>query len=208
MPEATASPRALTPRAREVLGVLADRGLLLKQDRRLPSVVGLITGESLRTSWWSHPKARLIFAVLAELDEHPDVLLAKLLHGKDTLVHRRLWPALAAVASTREPWQLRGLSGPARRLLARVERSGSARASGTSVAELTGRLLVLAEEVHTESGRHEMRLVPWAVWRRKARCGRLPSVRLARRTLEEAAEGIGAPLTALPWAASRDSAGR
>jgi hypothetical protein len=208
MPEAAASRRALTPPARDVLGVLADRGLLLKQDRRLPSVVGLITGESLRTSWWSHPKARLIFAVLTELDEHPDVLLTKLLHGKDTLVHRRLWPALAAVAAAHEPWQLRGLSEPARRLLRRVEQAGSARASGPAVRELTRRLLVHAEEVHTESGRHEIRLLAWTVWRRKARCGRLPSVRLARRILKEGAEGIGAALTALPWAASRSSTER
>ena len=83
--------------AGRVLAALGDQGLLLKQDKLVPSVVGILTGESLRTSWWSHPKARLIFSVLSELADHPDVLFTKLLWQKDTLVHRSLWPALLAV---------------------------------------------------------------------------------------------------------------
>lgn len=102
-----------------VLAALVEKGLLLKQDKTLPSVVGILTGESLRTSWWSHPKARLIFSVLSELADHPDVLFTKLLHRKDTLVHRSLWPAVLAVGRGRERWQLQGLSSEAGRLLAR-----------------------------------------------------------------------------------------
>ena len=36
------------------------------------------------------PKGRVIFAVLSELADHPDVLFTKLLGGRTTLVHRRL----------------------------------------------------------------------------------------------------------------------
>ena len=76
-----------------VLAALAENKLLLKQDKVVPNVVSILTGESLRASWWSHPKGRLIFAVLSQLAGHPDVLFAKLLDGKDTLIYRPLWPA-------------------------------------------------------------------------------------------------------------------
>src|SRR5262249_18474099 len=104
-----------------VLGELSRRGLLLKQDKRPPNVVGLVTGGALSTSWWGHPEGGRIFGVLEELDDHADVLCTKLLSGKDTFVHRRLWPSLLAVAAAREPWQQLGLTPEARRLLASVD---------------------------------------------------------------------------------------
>ena len=183
----------------ELLRALADRGLLLTQDKSLPNVVTLLTGQSLRGSWWSHPKARLIFSILSDLGQHPDVLFTKLLYGKVTLLHRRLWSPFLAVASARDPWQVRGLSPKARRLLRTLEAKGFVQASGAAVKELEGRLLAHAEEVHTESGRHEIRLETWQVW--SQRVGEKParSASRARRTLEEAVRELGAPLTALPW---------
>jgi hypothetical protein len=80
---------------RIILDVLSSSGLLLKQDKLLPNVITLVTGESLRTSWWSHPKGRLIFAVLGELADHPDVLFVKLLLGKG---HAGASAALAGLA--------------------------------------------------------------------------------------------------------------
>ena len=82
-----------------VLATLSRLGLLLKQDKELPNVVTILTGEKLSASWWSHPQGKLIFNVLRELEDHPDVLVAKLIAGKDTLVHRRLWIAFLAAAS-------------------------------------------------------------------------------------------------------------
>ncbi len=182
-------------------------GLLLKQDKRLPSVVTLVVGGSLATSWWSHPKAHLIFSVLSELSDHPDVLFTKLLYGKDTLVHRRLWPALLAVATSREPWQQRNLPPRARGLLLQANRAGKpVRSSGPSVKELVSRLLVHAEEVHTESGSHEMAVETWTAW--AARVGAVPveSVVEARQVLEAACQGIGAPPSALPWVSVKRAA--
>jgi hypothetical protein len=192
-----------------VLDALSSCGLLLKQDKLLPNVVTLLTGESLRTSWWSHPKGRLIFAVLAELADHPDVLFVKLLDGKDALVHRRLWPALLAVVTAGEPWQLQNLSAASRKLLANLNESKAAiRSSGPAVKEIEMRLLAHAEQVHTESGRHEIVLEPWSVWQRRLRVKPLRSptagsAALGRQRIEEAVAAIGAPLSALPWAARR-----
>lgn len=189
----------MTP-TEEVLAALASHGLLLKQDKATPSVVGILTGESLSTSWWSHPKGRLIFAVLSELGDHPDVLFTKLLHRKDTLVHRSLWPALLTIAASREPWQLRGLSASAASLLERIDTGeGTVRETGAAVKELETRLLAVARQVHTESGRHEILLEPWEVWAARVRCKPLRSVASARKAIEKAATSLGAPLTALPW---------
>jgi hypothetical protein len=184
----------------QVLAALTSQGLLLKQDKTIPSVVGILTGESLSTSWWSHPKGRIIFAVLSELADHPDVLFTKLLYGKDTLVHRSLWPALLSVARSREPWQLRGLSVTAMSLLERVDGGEDpVWASGPAVKELESRLLAVAREVHTESGRHEMILEPWDVWAARVRCKPLRSVAKARKVIEDAATALGATRKALPW---------
>jgi hypothetical protein len=190
-----------------VLTALAGNGLLLKQDKTLPNVVGILTGESLRTSWWSHPRAHLIFTVLSELADHPDVLFTKLLRRKDTLVHRSLWPAVLAVGIARDPWQLQGLSGEAKRLLERLGRGGGpVRAVGAPVKELETRLLVTTREIHTASGRHEMALESWHAWSRRVGCSAIQSVPRARKVLEEAAVTLGAPLKALPWPGRRAAA--
>jgi hypothetical protein len=185
--------------ARRVLDRLEELGLLLEQDRELPSVVALVTGAAPRSSWWSHPKGRLVFAVLSRLAEHEDVLFTKLLAGKVTLVHRRLWPSLLAVARGRAGWQTRGLSAAARRVLARTD-EGAHEASGKAVKELEARLLVHTQEVHTESGRHALRVESWEQWERRRRVRAEGSLARARRTLEVAARALGAGSRALPWA--------
>jgi len=188
-----------------ILSVLAAKGLLLTQDKALPNVVGILTGESLRTSWWSHPKSHLIFSVLSELAEHPDVLFTKLLYRKDTLVHRSLWPAVLAMGSAREQWQVQGLSGDAKRLLERLDRGeGPVRTSGAPVRELEVRLLATSQEIHTAAGRHEMALESWQAWSGRVRCRPARSVSSARKALEDAATKLGAPLGALPWPARGD----
>jgi len=172
---------------------LAEHGLLLLQDKKLPNAVTVITGERCSGSWWSHPRAHEIFRALEELA--PIALATKLIARKVTYVHKKFWPALAAVGRGREPWQMRGLSAGAKRLLARIDREGSVQASGAASKELQERLLVRAREVHTESGHHETLLDSW------------PSSPLtpaeARRRLESAAEAIGAPLEVLPWRRAR-----
>jgi len=186
--------------AAEVLATLSDLGILLKQDKRLPNVVTLVTGESLSASWWSHPKGRLIFGVLSELADHPDVLITKLLSAKDTLVHRRLWPAFLAMATSGDTWQREKLSPGARALLARVRRSKEpARASGPAVKELASRLLVHTAERHSESGRHEIVVQSWRSWARQAGVDERLSAAQGREAIEAACRAIGAPLSALPW---------
>jgi hypothetical protein len=185
-----------------VFAVLTRHGMLLKQDKSIPNVVGIVTGESLRTSWWSHPKSHLIFSVLTRLADDPRIQFVKLLDNKDTLVHSSLWPALLAVGSAREQWQTKGLSAPAANLLKRIDRGNTeVRATGSVAKELQIRLLVTAREVHTESGRHELLLEPWAAWSERVRCKSPFSSAEARQTLERATASLGAALQTLPWRA-------
>ncbi len=64
----------------------------------MPSVAEAVAGEPIVGSWWAHPKGSAIFAALSELDDSDDVRCFKLVEGKVTLVHRRVWPALVRLA--------------------------------------------------------------------------------------------------------------
>ncbi|HEX9160089.1 MAG TPA: hypothetical protein VF980_00150, partial [Thermoanaerobaculia bacterium] len=69
-------------------------GLLLLQDKKLPSVATIFAGEPMSGSWWGHPRSHDMFRCLAELED--EALTTRLIRGKVTYVHKRLWPALAA----------------------------------------------------------------------------------------------------------------
>lgn len=148
------------------------------QDKVLTSVVGIMTGESLSTSWWGHAKGQEIFACLESLDDS-EVLTTRLVGGKVTFVDRALWPDFLAVAMSGEPWQKAGEGGTAR--------------------EQQERLLVHAQEVHTASGRHETVLQPWSEWLKQHEVDRDVGVEVARHALEEAVVNIGGTVRLLPW---------
>lgn len=102
---------------REARTCLEESGLLMLSDPRFPSVAGMVTGGPVAGSWWSHPASHTIFAVSAALAHDPAVLTCKLLSGRVTYVHRRLWSPLMAAVTAREEWQTAGLSAAASTLL-------------------------------------------------------------------------------------------
>ena len=93
-PEA-AGPLPTVSTVEEAAAFLAERGIVLFSGRGAgPTLVDVIAGETVRGSWWGHPAGHRIFALASALEDNPDILWCKLLAGKRTLVHRRLWPAL------------------------------------------------------------------------------------------------------------------
>jgi hypothetical protein len=64
----------------------------------LPSIASAVAGERIRGSWWSHPKARAIYAATQAVRASPRILVCRLIDGKITFVHARLWPALVRLA--------------------------------------------------------------------------------------------------------------
>jgi hypothetical protein len=76
-----------------------QHGVVLASARGpVPSVAEAIAGEPIIGSWWSHAKAHAIFDALSAIDDSDDIRCFKLVDGKITFVHRRLWPALACLA--------------------------------------------------------------------------------------------------------------
>jgi hypothetical protein len=178
---------------------LREKGLLLLQDQQVESIVHLFTNERPKSSWWSHPQAHAIFACLERLEAGGDVLVTRLIGGKATYVHRRLWPAFLTVATAGEAWQTRSLSAAARQLLEAVRRDPVQGAKGTPARDLQQRLLVAADEVHTDTGRHELVLQSWPMWSELHGVSERVDPAAAREQLEEAAATIGAGAAALPW---------
>ena len=86
-------------RSVDVMAVLVEHGVLLESARGpIPNVAELVAGEPITGSWWAHHDSHAIFAVINELADSPDVVRLRLVKGKITLVHRRVWPALVRVA--------------------------------------------------------------------------------------------------------------
>jgi hypothetical protein len=64
----------------------------------VPRMTEVIAREPIKGSWWAHPKSRLIYRVLQTLENSPAILVCRLVEGKVTFVHRRLWPAAVRAA--------------------------------------------------------------------------------------------------------------
>ena len=85
---------------KEALAFVEKHGVVLQAARSsVPSLAEAVAGERIRGSWWGHPKGRDIYTAAEAVCESPDVLVCKLVEGKITYVHRRLWPALVKLAS-------------------------------------------------------------------------------------------------------------
>jgi hypothetical protein len=72
----------------------------------IPSLAELVAGEPITSSWWGHPAGHAIFAAINEVAESPDAVRLRLVNGKITLIHRRLWPAVVRVADRFPPERL------------------------------------------------------------------------------------------------------
>ena len=130
--------------SRLALAFICKHGVVLESARGpVPSLAEVVAGEPVRGPWWSHPKSHEIFAVTRTVRDSDDVLVCRLINGKITFVHRRLWPALV-------------------------------RAAGRFPSDHLSQV----REVHTKSGRHVTKEVPFPDW--------VPSkVRAAARNLSE-----------------------
>ncbi len=86
--------------AAQALAFVRGHGVVLASARGpLPNLVEAIAGEPIRGSWWGHRDSHRIYRVLDAVCDSPDVLVCRLVAGKVTLVHRRLWPALVRLAA-------------------------------------------------------------------------------------------------------------
>lgn len=86
--------------SRKALDFVKQHGIVLQAAHGpVPSLAEAIAGEPIRGSWWGHARGKEIFRASQVISESPDVLVCRLIDGKVTFVHRRLWPALVRLGS-------------------------------------------------------------------------------------------------------------
>jgi len=91
----------------QAMAFIREHGIVLSAARGpVPRMAEVIAGEPIKGSWWSHSMGRQIFAIFQQLEDSPDILVCRLIGGKVTFIHRRLWPALVRLADRFEPAQL------------------------------------------------------------------------------------------------------
>ncbi len=87
----------MTPR--QAAAFVRKHGIVLESAAGpVPSVAAAIAGEPIRGSWWAHPLSHEIFELTQGIRDRDDILVCRLVDGKVTFVHRRLWPALVRSA--------------------------------------------------------------------------------------------------------------
>jgi len=93
--------------AEEALAFVRDHGVVLVAAKgSVPNLVEAIAGHPIKGSWWAHPDGKRIFTILGAVTESEEVLVCRLIRGKVTLVHERLWPSLVRVANRLAPGQI------------------------------------------------------------------------------------------------------
>ncbi len=86
-------------KAKQALAWIKKRGIAVESAcASVPSLAHAVAGEAIRGSWWGHPKGKEIFMISRAIRRSPDVLVCRLVDGKITYVHRRMWPALVSMA--------------------------------------------------------------------------------------------------------------
>ncbi|TAH39442.1 MAG: hypothetical protein EYC70_01265 [Planctomycetota bacterium] len=87
----------MTPR--QALAFVRKHGIVLEAARGVvPTLADAIAGGAIRGSWWSHPRSHEIFELTRSIRDSEEVLVCRLIQGKITYVHRRLWPAVVRAA--------------------------------------------------------------------------------------------------------------
>jgi hypothetical protein len=91
----------------QALAFVQQHGIVLVSAKgSVPRLTEAIVGEFIKGSWWAHPKSHQIIEILGAVTDSDQVLVCKLIDGKVTLVHRRLWPSLVRLADRLTPEQL------------------------------------------------------------------------------------------------------
>ena len=97
----------MTQETVDALQWVREQGMVLQSAHGpVPNLAEYVAGEPIRGSWWGHKAGHEIFAVLGQVLDSPDVVATRLINGKVTLIHRRLWPAVVRVADRFPPARL------------------------------------------------------------------------------------------------------
>jgi len=80
----------------EALRFIEEHGIVLESAHGpVLNLADTVLGRSRRGSWWGHPGGKAFFGLTRRIRANKNVLVCRLVDGKVTYVHRRVWPALA-----------------------------------------------------------------------------------------------------------------
>jgi hypothetical protein len=92
------------------MALMVEHGILLQSAKGpVANLADIVAGEPIKGSWWGHPRGHDIFAAINLVRDSPDVVATRLIAGKVTLVHRRLWAPLVRIAPRFAPERLAAL---------------------------------------------------------------------------------------------------
>lgn len=87
----------MTPR--QAISFVREHGVVLESAAGpVPSLAENVASAPIRGSWWAHPRSHEIFKLTRVVRDSADILVCRLVDGKITYVHRRLWPSLVRIA--------------------------------------------------------------------------------------------------------------
>jgi hypothetical protein len=89
----------MTPSAAAALKFVKKHGVVLESARGpAPTFVDFVAGKPVKQQWWSHPLGRQMFRLTRIIRDSPDVVTCRMIDGKITYVHKRVWPALVKLS--------------------------------------------------------------------------------------------------------------
>ena len=87
----------MTPR--QAVAFVRKHGIVLESAAGpVPSLAEAVAGAPIRGSWWAHPRSHEIHELTQAVRDFDDVLVCRLVDGKITFVHRRLWASVVRAA--------------------------------------------------------------------------------------------------------------
>lgn len=91
----------------DALKFVDEHGIVLISAKGpVPRLTEFIVGAPIKGSWWAHPQSHAIFTLMNAVADSGQVLICRMVGGKLTMVHRRLWPSLVRAAEHFAPEQI------------------------------------------------------------------------------------------------------
>jgi hypothetical protein len=83
----------------DIIAFVRQHGVVLESGKGpVPNLAEAVAGTPIRGSWWNHPAGKQIFRATRLVRDSEQILVCRLVEGKITYVHRRMWPALVRLA--------------------------------------------------------------------------------------------------------------
>ncbi|MGH2621767.1 MAG: hypothetical protein ACRDHG_14530 [Anaerolineales bacterium] len=91
----------------EAIEFVSTHGVVLESAKGpIPNLAEAVAGEPIRGSYWGHPRGDEIFGLIRAIRASKEILVCRLVKGKVTYVHARLWPALVRLEERLDPDRL------------------------------------------------------------------------------------------------------